>query len=394
MMDTKDALGAFTSLERRYYTSPEIFDLELERVISSQWILFAHVSEIQDARDVLVKQLGTESILVTRDDDGALHGFFNVCRHRGSQICDSSAHGVRRLLCPYHQWAYGLDGRLLAAPDMGEGLKIDREKLGLKKVHLEVWRGFIYVAFGPEAPRHSIADSVAEVDRHFEVFDLECLRLAHHITYDVHCNWKLLVENFLECYHCPGSHPELCKVMTIPDPEKVHDDIPLVPTSRPSMGTVLAVRPARGAAASYTLSGAPASSRLLGRVAEQPKSPPNAVFTLYPTVSYVGTNPDYVMTHRMLPVAPDRTMMICDWFVRADAQEGRDYKVEDVIALWDLTNRQDIELSERNQRGVNSRSYVPGPHSHKQEPWLRDALALYADLMGDSQLQSRLKVDQ
>ncbi|HWI21650.1 MAG TPA: aromatic ring-hydroxylating dioxygenase subunit alpha [Baekduia sp.] len=370
---------SFRSLERPYYTSPEIFDTELDRVVARQWILFGHVSEVAEPRDVLVRLMGVESVIVTRDNEGELHAFFNVCRHRGSQICDLGKMQAKRLVCPYHQWTYSLNGNLAGAPHMRDGEGINYSELGLRPVHLEVWQGFIFVALGEEPPSQTVADGVRGAEEHVEVHELEYLAHAHQISYDVDCNWKLLIENFLECYHCPGSHPELCSVMLpITDDMTAFEgiDAALAPTGF-NFGAV----PLPDGVVSQTMTGQAASKRPLGRVADQAELPATVGIVLNPMMSAIQVFPDYVVTHRMMPTAVDRTVLLCDWFVHPEAQEGVDYQLEDLIALWHRTNEQDIELSERNQRGVNSRAYIPGPNHVRREPAIHGTLELYKELM-------------
>jgi len=387
-MVSSQSSSAFSSLERRFYTSADIFERELQRLIPRQWMLFGHVSEIPSRGGVAVRDMGTESVIVARDQGGVLRAFFNVCRHRGSQICEDGIHGTNVLLCPYHQWSYALDGRLLKAPDIRDGSEMNYGDYGLRGMPIEIWHGFIFIAFGPEPPRISIADAFAEAEEHVGIFELENLKLATRITYEVQSNWKLIVENFLECYHCRGNHPELCRVTTVPDLD-IPDDKPLLPPAvRAETGSLVNARPGPKGVVSATLTGQPACRRFLGRVAHH-EPYPNVVVGLYPLSSYLSIFPDHVLTHRMTPVSVERSRIVSEWYVNEDAVEGEDYQLADLVAVWNTTNGQDKILCERNQRGVNSRSYAPGRNSSRQEPWIRDSLTIYAKMMDEAELISR-----
>src|SRR5438046_6168461 len=198
------------SLPQKYFVAPEVFAEEQETIFSKQWLLVGHQSQIPDAGDYVVRQVIGESLIVIRDKSGEIRGFFNVCRHRGTRLKEDACGHTSAIQCPYHAWTYGLDGRLIGAPHMDEVPGFDKADYSLHAVNLALWEGFIFV---------SLADSPAPLEEvfaplagKFSHWNLAKLRSAKRIEYDVRANWKLIFENYSECYHCPGVHPMLSKV--------------------------------------------------------------------------------------------------------------------------------------------------------------------------------------
>src|SRR6266699_1286862 len=202
--------GAKT-LPQHYFVSPEIFAKEQAVIFSTQWVCVGHQSEIAKAGDYFVREVAGESLIIVRDKRGEIHGFFNVCRHRGTRLCEEeSGHLSAAIQCPYHAWTYGLDGRLIGAPHMDEVAGFDKADYSLHTANLALWEGFIFV---------NLADALTPLDKvfaplagKFSHWNLPQLRSAKRIEYDVRANWKLIFENYSECYHCPGVHPALSKL--------------------------------------------------------------------------------------------------------------------------------------------------------------------------------------
>lgn len=363
----------FTSLPRERYVADSWFEREMDEVISRQWVYFGHVSQMVHTGDVLVRDVAGESIVAVRDGDGAIHAFFNVCRHRGSRICDTGTARLRRFICPYHQWSYELDGSLRSAPSMKEQSDLDFGDYSLHRAHTEIWHGFIFVGLGIEPPERSVEQGFAAATEHVEVFCTEQTKLAHQVQWDVASNWKLLVENFQECYHCRGSHPELCAVQDVGGVYDVGDTF----TSDDFFHNVY---PLRAPAESFTISGRPACKIPLGRA--DSSTIPYGVGTA-PTLVTIAFFADHVALNQILPVSTTHSRWTTQWFVHPEAAEGRDYDLRELTEIWVTTAEQDIVLCERNQLGVRSRRYVPGPNSVKQEPGIRGTLAAYHRLLGE-----------
>jgi Rieske 2Fe-2S family protein len=351
------------SLPRRYYTSRDVLEDELELIFARTWAYVGHESQVAEPGDFFTAQLAGDNVIVSRGRDGDLHAFNDVCRHRGSRICGAGAHGnAERFVCPYHQWVYDVDGSLLSAPRMPE---LDRSTLGLKPVRLESWNGFLFANLSPDAP--PLEAQLKGTRTLWDAYDVERVKLAHTITYGVHANWKLVLENFFECYHCAATHPEFSAVFDL----------------NAYFETCAAAFQMRPGAKTLTLTGDYTCKLLMTR--EQPAEgeiPMGAARVGLTHTSAVSFWPDYALAFRFQPLDLFETEVGCDWFVHADAEAGRDYDVDDLIALWDITNRQDWQLCEDNQAGVSSRAYEPGPYHMAGEPQIVDFLRRYADVMG------------
>jgi Rieske 2Fe-2S family protein len=329
-----------------------------------------------------VRELLGESVIVTRGGDGGVGAFFNVCRHRGSRVCAEGGGNAARFVCPYHQWTYRADdGRLLAAPGLAEGDGVDYAAWGLHRAQVDVWHGLVFVGLGEE-PLDPLSPALDACASDLLTVDLESVKLAHEERYDIHANWKLVLENSVECYHCAANHPELCATM-----------------DRRAMYAAL-----EDATASQTTANGGRHDRFLFAVGGFPLKPGmktlspdgefvctkllgepgfGAGFSLVPVNTHVYFHADYGRVMHATPVSKLLTRWVTQWFVAADAVEGVDYDRERVVSVMDATTRQDVALTESVQRGVASRRYVPGPISIEREPGMRAALGSYFALMGE-----------
>lgn len=373
----------FTCLPRERYVSDTWFEREMDEIFLRQWIYFGHVSQLPGAGSILVREIGDESIVATRDEDGAIHAFFNVCRHRGFRLCDAGKGQAKRISCPYHQWTYNLDGSLKAAPTMTDGEMFDFGDYGLRPVHLQVWRGFIFVALGEQPPAESLDEGLAGADPHVDVFQPEQLKVVHETRHDVACNWKVLNENYHECYHCSGSHPELCAVSDLP---KIYDVDAATAEGMGEFGWGSAL-PLRPGVETFSISGNAVSKKPLGSA--PPGLEPFSI-GIHPTLTSIVFSFDHVVMHQLLPISAQRSCWVTQWLVHPDAVEGVDYEVQELAAIWDATNLEDIALCERNQLGVRSRSFVAGPNSPTREPGIRSLLATYYRMLGETDQYERL----
>ena len=359
--------AASRSLPRRAYVADDVFSREMESLLLHSWQYAGHESQLPGPGAFLAHEFADESLLLTRDDDGELHALFNVCRHRGSRVCDAVSGATRRFVCPYHQWVYELDGRLAGAPLMPPEFR--RDEHGLRHARIECWEGLLFVnVWGKDAP--SVASLLADRAPAVRQFELPSSKIARTVLYDIAANWKLVLENFLECYHCSVSHREFCRVIDLKGLVRSHGHEARL----------------REGMRSLTIDGEFVSSKLLGAYGRG--EPPLDYtqtdwggFRLSPLASG-ACFPDYAIVFAFQPVAPLRTRVRCDWLVAAHAEAGRDYNPDELIALWDVTNQQDWILCERNQRGVLSRAYEPGPHSPVAEAQLDAFLEHYASTLG------------
>jgi Rieske 2Fe-2S family protein len=341
--------GAKT-LGQRYFISPEIFAQEQEKIFSEQWVLVGHQSQIAKAGDYFTTEVAGESLIILRDKRGAIHGFYNVCRHRGSRLIEKRHGQSTAIQCPYHAWTYALDGRLIGAPHMDEVPSFDKADYSLHAVNLAVWEGFIFV---------NLADSPAPLAGWFKPlagkfarWNLSALRSAKRIEYDVRANWKLIFENYSECYHCGGVHPELSKISPY---DSAENDL----TKGPFLGGFMRI--AKGK--SLTMSGN-ACALAMEQFGEEDF---RLVFyySIFPNM-LLSLHPDYVMVHQLRPQSPERTLIFCDWLFNPEAFKRSDFEPDDAVKFWDMVNRQDWHVCELSQQGIASRAYEPGPYSARE----------------------------
>ena len=378
-MSVIDHENFFTSLPREYYLDEGRYADEVSRIWNTQWVYAGHVCQIPKRGDYFTFEVGTESILVIRGDD-EVRAVHNVCRHRGLQLCDQPTGRLpRRIASPYHSWSYGLDGQLLNATRQADGEFFDYRDFGLFDVHVSVWQGFIFVCLADDAPPAvgSMIDEKATAD--MAILDPTRLKIAHEITYYADANWKLLLENGVECYHCPSVHPEFCVSL---DAQEMSDYYEEDYVGDLVQGLVI---PVKRELESLSMDGRYVSRKLLGEFGRGTPVPDDfgAGFMTQPGYCWGGFHPDYGMVASTLPISATRSKMICWWFVHEDAVEGVDYDVDELIKLWDITNIQDLHIQERQQRGLTSQRYVPGPNSPSHEPGIRAALRKYLQMMGE-----------
>jgi phenylpropionate dioxygenase-like ring-hydroxylating dioxygenase large terminal subunit len=358
------APGAKT-LPQRYFVSPEIFAEEQEKIFSRQWLLAGHQSQVAKPGDFFVQEIGEESVIILCDRAGTIRAFYNVCRHRGTRLCEEERGHSSTIQCPYHAWTYALDGRLVGAPHMDEVPEFDRTQFSLRPVNLGVWEGFIFVNLDDEAP--PLDDWFAPLAGKFFGWNLPRLRSAKRVEYDVKANWKLMFENYAECYHCPGVHPMLSKVSPY---DSAENDL----AEGPFLGGFMKVD--RGK--SLTMSGEACALPVAGEKEEHEPEGKERVFyySIFPNM-LLSMHPEYVMVHQLWPQSPDRTLIVCDWFFHPDAFARAGFNPEDAIEFWDVTNKQDWHVCELSQQGVASRAYEPGPYSSRESipaAWDRDYL--------------------
>jgi len=357
------AAGAKT-LAQKYFVSPEIFADEQKKIFAKQWLLVGHQSQIADAGDYFLVSVPPssdygatkESLIVIRDKDQKVRGFFNVCRHRGTRLCeDRNGHLSAAIQCPYHAWTYGLDGRLIGAPHMDEVPGFDKADYSLKPVNLGLWEGFIFVnledASTERGGYRSLEEWFAPLSGKFSHWNMSILRPAKRVEYDVRANWKLMFENYSECYHCPGVHPQLQKVSPY---DSAENDL----AEGPFLGGFMKINHGK----SLTMSGNACAS-FVGDIKNLQQV---FYYSIFPNM-LLSMHPEYVMVHQLWPQSPERTLIVCDWLFHPSAFDRKDFKPEDAIEFWDMTNKQDWHVCELSQQGIASRAYEPGPYSSREK---------------------------
>src|SRR5437773_8193253 len=342
--------AAAKTLPQQYFVSDEIFRQEQEQLFSKQWILVGHQSQIVRNGDYFVAEVNRESLIVIRDKNGRIHGFFNVCRHRGTRLKEDACGHASAIQCPYHAWTYGLDGRLIGAPHMDEVPGFDKADYSLHAVNLALWEGFIFVNLA-DTPMPA-EEWFAPLAGKFSHWNLPKLRSARRIEYEVRANWKLIFENYSECYHCPGVHPALSKLTPY---DSAENDL----ADGPFLGGFMSINNGK----SLTMSGN-ACALPVGDIDAEDF---HRVFyySIFPNM-LLSMHPDYVMVHQVWPQSPERTLILCDWFFHPEAFNRTDFNSDDAIAFWDMTNKQDWHVCELSQQGIASRAYQPGPYSPRE----------------------------
>lgn len=349
---TQIDIGGAKTLPRRYYADAGIFVQEMERIFLQRWLCVGREDRIPGPGDYFVQEIGGESIIVLRDKQNKFRAYYNVCRHRGTRICEEhTGRFSETIQCPYHAWTYGIDGNLRAAPS-SEGIEnFNLADWPLHKVAVERWEGFLFISLA-ETPE-PFAEAFADLIGRFSRYNLPSLKVARIVEYDVRSNWKLLVQNYSECYHCGPIHPALAKLTP---PTSGENDL----IEGPFLGGFMVINEHAG---SLTMSG-----RACGLpVGDLPPEDMDRVYyySIFPNM-LLSLHPDYVMFHTLWPTDAGRTKIECGWLFHRDSLNNPEFNPEDGIDFWDMTNRQDWHICEESQIGVMSRKYVPGPYSKRE----------------------------
>lgn len=364
--------GGAKTLPQKYFVAPEVFEEEQAKIFSRQWVLVGHQRDIGRPGDFFVREIVGESIIVTRDKSGEIRAFYNVCRHRGTRLCEEQSGHAKAIQCPYHAWTYGLDGRLVGAPHMDEVRGFDRDSYSLYPVNIGVWEGFIFVNLAEDS--NPLEQWFAPLTGKFSRWNLAGLRSARRVEYDVKANWKLMFENYSECYHCLGVHPMLSKVSPY---DSAENDL----SEGPFLGGFMRINKGK----SLTVSGA-ACAMAIGKDHEHEQEGERVFYySIFPNM-LLSMHPDYVMVHQLWPQSPDRTLILCDWFFHPDAFDRPDFRPEDAIEFWNVTNKQDWHVCELSQQGIGSRAYEPGPYSSRESipaAWDREYLRVMGEVTSD-----------
>ncbi|WP_346900562.1 aromatic ring-hydroxylating dioxygenase subunit alpha [uncultured Roseibium sp.] len=381
------------SLDQAFYVDPDLFALDLERIHYRDWLYAIPTCAVPKPGSYVNHRVGAYGLMIVRGQDGQIRAFHNTCRHRGSIICKGASGHVPKLVCPYHQWTYELDGRLLWARDMGGDF--DPAAHGLKPIHCRDLAGLVYICLADQAPDFDTFADLATP--YLAPHDLGNAKIAHQSTIIENGNWKLVWENNRECYHCGGNHPALCR--TFPDDPAVtgieEGDMPPAlaahfdrceAASLPSRFHLsadgryrLTRAPLKAGAKSYTMSGGTAVRRWLGRV---PFDDAGTLMKFHYPTTWNHFLPDHSITFRVTPIDATHTEVQTTWLVNKDAVEGVDYDLKTLTEVWIETNDEDRRVVEDNQIGVNSPAYEPGPYSVLQESGVSQFVDWYCDTLG------------
>ena len=381
------------ALPRDLYCGQQAYRDDLDLIWYREWLFAGPSCELPKAGSFTTLQVGESPVVITRGDDGRLRAFHNVCRHRGQRLCAKASGSNPKLVCPYHQWTYDLTGKLVFARDMGPDF--DASKYGLKPVHCVELAGMVFVCLAQVPP--PISDFAQNVMRYVGPSGLTDAKIAHSSTIVENGNWKLVLENNRECYHCGGSHPSLCRtysddpLMTVMEgpnaasPEILDHwarcdaaDLPARFVNDPQMQWRMARVPLMDDQESFTMSGKAAVTRRMGSI---PWNDAGSLMLYHFPSSWNHFLPDHAIVFRILPISPTETQVTTNWLVHKDAVEGVDYDIETLTRVWLNTNDEDRQVVEENQKGILSPAYQPGPYSPTQEAGVIHFVDWYCGLM-------------
>ncbi|WP_172116819.1 aromatic ring-hydroxylating oxygenase subunit alpha [Halomonas hibernica] len=381
------------SLPQPFYNDARLFALDMQEVFEKEWLFAGMTCEIPAKGNFMTLEIGNNPVVIVRGGEGQIHAFHNVCRHRGSRLCTKDKGKVAKLVCPYHQWTYELDGRLLfAGSDMGTDF--DLNQFGLKPVSVRTAGGFVFINLSDNPP--AIDDFLVTLEHYLEPYQMDNVKVAVESSIIEQANWKLVIENNRECYHCNGAHPELLNSLIefddTEDPratDKYKDLVTRkqadwngeqVPWQLKRFGKRNRVTrtPLLDGVVSMTMDGKPACNKLMGRLTSPDMG---SLRILHLPNSWNHFMGDHAVVFRVLPLGPQKTMVTTKWLVHKDAVEGVDYDPENMRRVWDATNDQDRQLAEENQRGINSKAYQPGPYSPTYEFGVIDFIDWYSERM-------------
>jgi Rieske 2Fe-2S family protein len=342
-----------TTLPQEFYTDPDLFRREMETIHFDMWLAAGRAEQLKQPGDFFVCEVANASVVVLRDDSSSIRAFHNTCRHRGTLLC-AVDHGnlAGRIQCPYHAWTYRLDGTLANAPHMEKVEGFRESQYSLRAVHTATWDGHIFINLSPNPMRFE--EHLARLVEKFRPWRMEELRLVERRTYSLAANWKLIIQNYSECLHCPIAHPQLQK-----NSHYMSGD-----NEAPS-ATILGGRmDLRDGVTTLTMSGRTTRNCLPGLTEEDRRRV--YYYCLLPNF-LLNLHPDYMLTFTVWPRAVDRTDIVCEWHFHPDEIAKSGFDPKDAIEFWEITNRQDWELSERAQKGIASKGYQPGPYSNREE---------------------------
>ena len=353
----------------KYLYDPDHYERELEVFYYNMWVAVGRTDEVPNPRDYKTFTVGRQNVMVVRDLKGELGAFHNTCRHRGSILCTEETGSFQggSIVCPYHAWTYSLDGGLIATPHQLESADFDMTDYSLYNVAVDTWAGFLFLNLaGDKAP--PLSSVLGNMPSRFENYHMENLRLGKRIVLDVKANWKLLFENFAECFHCPTVHPEYCSIV-VSDSDGGQWGI-----KEDEFGNAIEEIGSRylSGAATMTMDGTSEIPPFRGLTEEER----DIIYTggvIRPNL-FLNIHPDYINSHIMFPTGPESVRMVYDWLFEAESMELPDFNLDKYVEMWDITNRQDARNCQWQQSGIRSNRFessifVPqefGPHNFNE----------------------------
>jgi glycine betaine catabolism A len=356
-MDVRERSSLQPTLPGRDYTSQDVYDVERERVFARGWTCVGREEHVADPGDYVTQELLGEPVFLVRDADGVIRAFANTCRHRGTRLLDGHGNVRGAIKCPYHAWTYALDGRLLGAPNVHQRDGLVREEFGLWEIRLEAHDGFLFVNLdGAAQPLQTMLGSMPDSPLALERYGIAALRFGARRVYDIAANWKIVVENYHECLHCPTVHPELVKLVPLYRTGEVEEE-----------GQMLGNRMGHGLT-SFTETGLSSLPSLPGLTDED-------VHTFYGVYVLpnliVNYHSETVNAVTIYPEGPERTIVVSEFLFRPETIAADGFDPSEVVDFRDLVAKQDWVVCELAQRGVRSRFYTSGVYP-RQEKYLHE----------------------
>ncbi len=342
--------GGAHGIAGQFVASQQVYDLETRNIFSSHWFYVARTEELNPESDCLPIRFENQGLFLTRDEAGAVRAFRNFCRHRGSELVNEGNCGSlgKRIRCPYHAWTYDRTGKLVSAPNMADVNTFRSEDNGLVEIACESYAGFLWINF---APKQTLREWLRPIADRFEDWDVASLQIAHEIRYRIAANWKLIFQNYSECYHCPTVHPMLNRLTPY---RGASNDLKAGPILG---GPMCLSEDSETMSSNGKFAGLPIS----GLSSSQARSV--HYLTIFPTM-FLSLHPDYVLIHRLERIDKGNTQVVCQFLFHPDSIRQPGFDPAQAIEFWDLTNRQDWEVCELAQIGMSDPAYVPGPYSN------------------------------
>jgi Rieske 2Fe-2S family protein len=344
---TRSSDGAKT-LEQKYYVCQDIYDLETENIFNQQWIYIGRCDSLPEEGDYFLHEQNTESLIVLRNVENKIVALHNCCTHRGTKLITETKGKLKKhITCLYHAWSFAQDGSLVSAPHMNECEGFNKSNHSLASAHIKTFEGFIFL---------NLSDKPADFDEQFATltrygdYKMSELKTVHSITYEAECNWKLVVQNYSECYHCPSLHPQLNRLTAFRDTDNDEETGPILGGPM-QLGEKFT---------SMTTSGQRCCDPI-GNVSGDDLKQVH-YYVVMPNM-LLSLHPDYVLVHQIQRISTTRTRVICDWLFHPTNIKSGNYDPKGAIEFWNLTNSQDWLISERSQLGISSRAYKQGPYA-------------------------------
>lgn len=362
------------TLPQALYTETGTFDFDLEAIYGQSWLMAGMDCELPKSGSYISMMVGKWPVVITRDRGGVIRAFHNSCRHRGSMICAVGSGTAPKLVCPYHRWTYDLDGSLFAAGRMPDDF--EKSEHGLKPIALENVDGALFICLAENPP--AFVDFKEKLAAYAAPHNLKDAKLAYQSVLVENANWKLVMENARECYHCSTSHPELAKTFPVGMSKHFdsgHDAHAMAFEAAMDVHG-LAQTPVEGhwwqvarfalneGCVSISADGQHLSKKLM---CDANNGNIGSMRWAIDPHCFAHATADHVFMFSVMPAGPNETHVYSKWYVHKDAVEGVDYDIESLTSLWTKTNLEDKALAENNQAGVNSIGYTPGPYSQEAE---------------------------